>query len=457
MAKIYISSTYKDLKDYRALAIETVKEMGHEPVCMEDYGASEQPPVFRCLSDVQRCDGYLGIVAWRYGFVPEGYGGRSITHLEYDTAGRRGIERMVLLQNENADVKRAFIDVGEKGRNVAEFREMLGEKHTVAFFEDKKTFVAAVRRSIGEFERKMRPPDDGGTENGDAGYGEILPYLCNRDEQHTKFWDFFKDKIKKNNRKPQFVFIHGDEKECPDSFFTRIVEKSLFEYAERELEGNKVICKENEIEWPDSADVEACKESVTQKLLNHFLPGSIHDLTRGAQLCDVVDLSKHPMVVVSHTISSTAWHRHSRGLLDWYIRDFWSDCDWGSERPLFLVFFKILYCEPGNGRQSFWFSRRKPGREDIQEELRELAGELETLSCSVLLLDELAPVNLNHVLAWMRSNRYYKNDMKRKTKAESLLKKVCGDLNRIRMCLAEEVLEAIVAEHRSKEAERMLG
>lgn len=456
MAKIYISSTYKDLIDYRALAIETVKEMGHEPVCMEDYGASEQPSVFRCLSDVQRCDGYLGIVAWRYGFVPEDMGGRSITHLEYDTAGRRGIERMVLLQNENADVKRAFIDVGEKGRKVTVFREKLKAKHTVAFFEDEKTFVAAVRRSIGEFDRKMRPPDDGGTENGDDRYGEIVPLLCNRDEQLTKFWSFFKENIRGDYRKPQFVFIHGDENECPDSFLTRIVEKSLTDFAEQELEGSKVICKENEIEWPDSSNVETCKDCIKQKLLNHFLPGSTKDVTVGAQLCEVVDLSKHPMVVVSHTISSTVWNRQSGRLLEWYIRDFWNSCDWSGELPLFLVFFKILYCDGGNGRKVFEFPWRKPDKENIQEELRDLAGELED-SCSLLLLDELAPVNLEHVVVWMRRFRYYKNDVKRKEKAENLLKKaLCRDLNHIRMCMAEDVLEKILAEQRSKKAEGIL-
>lgn len=90
MARIYISSTYDDLKKEREAAAQAVRRLGHQPVCMENYVAAPQFPVDKCLHDVSRCDIYVGIFAWRYGFVPAGYD-KSITRLEYETSKNAGI------------------------------------------------------------------------------------------------------------------------------------------------------------------------------------------------------------------------------------------------------------------------------------------------------------------------------------------------------------------------------
>ena len=57
---------------------------------MEDYVASPQQPVDKCMQDVKNCDAYVGIFGWKYGFIPEGYD-KSITHLEYETARKAGL------------------------------------------------------------------------------------------------------------------------------------------------------------------------------------------------------------------------------------------------------------------------------------------------------------------------------------------------------------------------------
>jgi Domain of unknown function (DUF4062) len=45
--------------------------LGHDAIAMEDYVATDRRPLQKCLADVAACDGYIGIFAWRYGFVPE--------------------------------------------------------------------------------------------------------------------------------------------------------------------------------------------------------------------------------------------------------------------------------------------------------------------------------------------------------------------------------------------------
>ena len=64
MARIYVSSTFKDLKDCRDQVIHLLRRMRHEVVVMEDYTAEEQWPADKCLADVTACDLYVGIFAF---------------------------------------------------------------------------------------------------------------------------------------------------------------------------------------------------------------------------------------------------------------------------------------------------------------------------------------------------------------------------------------------------------
>ncbi|HEX6597506.1 MAG TPA: DUF4062 domain-containing protein, partial [Acidimicrobiales bacterium] len=90
MAKIYVSSSFVDLREHREAVYQTLRQMRHDVVAMEDYVATDQRPLAKCLDDVDACDLYVGIFAHRYGYVPEegNPDGRSITELEY----RRAVE-----------------------------------------------------------------------------------------------------------------------------------------------------------------------------------------------------------------------------------------------------------------------------------------------------------------------------------------------------------------------------
>ncbi|ETR68849.1 MAG: hypothetical protein OMM_04315 [Candidatus Magnetoglobus multicellularis str. Araruama] len=70
MAKIYISSTFKDLNAHREAVYKTLRQWGHDAIAMEDYVASDKRPLDKCLNDVASSDIYMGLFAWRYGYVP---------------------------------------------------------------------------------------------------------------------------------------------------------------------------------------------------------------------------------------------------------------------------------------------------------------------------------------------------------------------------------------------------
>jgi hypothetical protein len=101
MARIYISSTYNDLKNEREDVYRTLRKMGHDVMAMEDYVATDQRPLEKCLGDVAGCDIYVGIFAWRYGYVPLGQE-RSITELEFREAVSKKKPCLLFLLDEDA-------------------------------------------------------------------------------------------------------------------------------------------------------------------------------------------------------------------------------------------------------------------------------------------------------------------------------------------------------------------
>ncbi|HYT43570.1 MAG TPA: DUF4062 domain-containing protein, partial [Methylomirabilota bacterium] len=103
MTTIYLSSTFSDLEEYREAVYHTLRQMRYDVIAMEDYVATDTRPLEKCLLDVAACDLYLGLFAWRYGYIPsEGNPEhKSITELEYRKATQSGKSRLIFLLDKN--------------------------------------------------------------------------------------------------------------------------------------------------------------------------------------------------------------------------------------------------------------------------------------------------------------------------------------------------------------------
>ena len=140
MARIYVSSTYSDLQEYREKVYRVLRQLGHDVVAMEDYVAADERPLDRCLADVAACNLYLGIFAHRYGYIPEpdNPGERSITELEYRHAEALGIPRLVFLLDSKTAWPPGHMDVstgeGDQGARIRALREELGRDRLTSFF-----------------------------------------------------------------------------------------------------------------------------------------------------------------------------------------------------------------------------------------------------------------------------------------------------------------------------------
>jgi tetratricopeptide (TPR) repeat protein len=140
MARIYVSSTYGDLKEHREQVYRSLRRLSHDVIAMEDYVATDQRPLDKCLEDVAACDLYAGIFAHRYGYIPTQGNpeGRSITELEYRHAQAKGKPCLVFLLDEAApwpaNSMDAFTGDGDGGVRIRALREELGRDRLVSFF-----------------------------------------------------------------------------------------------------------------------------------------------------------------------------------------------------------------------------------------------------------------------------------------------------------------------------------
>ena len=156
---VYVSSTSKDLEEHRQATIKAIMDLGHHPVAMENYGAVASLPVDRCLADVRACEVYVLLVAWRYGFIPEGYD-QSITELEYCEAVKHGKPRLVFVLGEDAPWPRSKMD--PNGTRVEAFRSELLGGHVTAFFDGTiENLVKEVTAALAKFEREQGPATAG--------------------------------------------------------------------------------------------------------------------------------------------------------------------------------------------------------------------------------------------------------------------------------------------------------
>lgn len=160
MAKIYLSSTFEDLKSYRAAVYHTLRQMRHDVVAMEDYVAVDQRPLDKCLADVAECEVYVGIFAHRYGYIPpkDNPQRKSITELEYRKASEMRKERLIFLRDKDSEWPLKFVDAvtkqGENGALIDALREELGGEHCRGVFTSPDDLARQVSVAINEVQQK---------------------------------------------------------------------------------------------------------------------------------------------------------------------------------------------------------------------------------------------------------------------------------------------------------------
>jgi hypothetical protein len=129
---------------------------------MEEFGARTEKPLETCLAEVDQCDVYVGIIAFRVGSVDES-SGKSFTQLEYERALERRKEVLIYLADEEAACfPYSQIDGDTQNRAQLEaFKTKLREQHTVDNFSTPDDLAEKLNRDFTRrfISRESRPAD----------------------------------------------------------------------------------------------------------------------------------------------------------------------------------------------------------------------------------------------------------------------------------------------------------
>jgi hypothetical protein len=155
-ATIYLSSTYEDLKDYRGAVFETLRKAGHHVIGMEDYVATDQRPIDECLLDVEKADLYVGLFAFRYGYVPPPHhknpDGLSITELEFRHAEALKKPCLTFIAKRDVGIPLDLVDAytghGDTGRQIERLRQYLLTEKLASEFSHPHKLAALVLAAV---------------------------------------------------------------------------------------------------------------------------------------------------------------------------------------------------------------------------------------------------------------------------------------------------------------------
>jgi hypothetical protein len=147
LPKAMLSSTSLDLPKYRAAARDACLAAGTFPLMMEHLPASDADAVRVSLRMVDEADIYVGILAHRYGYVPEG-AKRSITQMEYERAAERGIPRLMFLIHKDVPVLVEDVETGPGAEKLKAFKDRVCRDRVVRFFRSEDDLRAGLIQAL---------------------------------------------------------------------------------------------------------------------------------------------------------------------------------------------------------------------------------------------------------------------------------------------------------------------
>jgi WD40 repeat protein len=132
--KVFVSSTFEDLKNHRARVINTLRDGSLHVDPMENWSAASAEPREFCLARVAACDLVILLVAFRRGFVPDGET-LSITQQEYQYAVEQGIDVLTFLLDEGETNWRPEHDERKTDAEINRWRAQLRKQHGCGVFK----------------------------------------------------------------------------------------------------------------------------------------------------------------------------------------------------------------------------------------------------------------------------------------------------------------------------------
>lgn len=152
VTSVFISSTSSDLKEHRTAVRESLLQAGYHPVDMADFMARAEGATSACLNEVAESDLFVGIYAWRYGFIPPG-SEISITEQEFEEAQRLEKPCFCFVVEEGYDWPAQFQEEGKGGELLKNFKSRLDSMLVRTTFTTPDSLAKKVLSSLTRWEK----------------------------------------------------------------------------------------------------------------------------------------------------------------------------------------------------------------------------------------------------------------------------------------------------------------
>lgn len=154
--KVFLSSTYQDLVEYRRQAKEAVERLGQQVERMEVFGARSEEPQQACLREIESSDIFVGIYAHRYGYIPPG-SEISITESEFRHAMHLKKPIFCFVVDDNQPWLPNMIE-GELGRSkLAALKAEIGTVLVRETFKSPEDLAMKVATAMGRYLATLDP------------------------------------------------------------------------------------------------------------------------------------------------------------------------------------------------------------------------------------------------------------------------------------------------------------
>jgi len=157
MKKVFLSSTSRDLAEYREAAYNAIEGLdGYHCVRMENFGASDEGIDDFCRAKVSECNLFVGIIGILFGDGPE-RSNESYTEREYYAAIDANISRLMFVAPEDFLIRGNLQETQEKRFRQENFRKRVNKEVIRARFTSPEDLASEIITAIHNWERKQRP------------------------------------------------------------------------------------------------------------------------------------------------------------------------------------------------------------------------------------------------------------------------------------------------------------
>src|SRR6185503_7207427 len=157
--KVFISSTSLDLKAERAAGATVLRKSELPVIEMGNWDALRADATDVSIDAVNRCDIFIGIYAFRYGFIPPG-AATSITEQEYEEARRQGKRCLCYFADEggtSVPTDPALIEPETNRKILTDFKQRIELELVRGRFTSPDDLATKVTLDISRLERGYLP------------------------------------------------------------------------------------------------------------------------------------------------------------------------------------------------------------------------------------------------------------------------------------------------------------